>query len=247
MKFIFFFLCTFFSICIQANGNEYESLGIELFETGKYKTAIKVFKPLSEKGNSTAYYYLGLIHDPVFNRPAFSKKSIKFNREEERKAKRYYEKAAELGNVYANFRLGNYYKSMHSLRQQYKRGERLLRKAHKELKFLAEKGGWLSKYMIAIIIGTNHAGKEALVAIEKEAVKGDRKAQFYLGKSLSQGLCGIPKCYDYPTAFAWFVVSGSQESYHAQYYLRDLVKLMTEEELLLGKKLATEFIDKYQK
>jgi hypothetical protein len=60
MKLIHILICLFFSLSILANPNDELLLGIDLLEHGKFDETKEILKPLSEKGDGSANYYLGL-------------------------------------------------------------------------------------------------------------------------------------------------------------------------------------------
>jgi len=253
MKAVLIINCLLFSLYANANSIDNLSKGIELFEIGQFQKAIKILEPLANSDNGYANYYLGLIYDPVFNKPPFTgmREFIKYQKSNEKKTIRLYKKAAKLGIVYANFRLGAYYQSMVFRRQKYRYGRRIWLKAEKDLKPYGAKGDWLAKYMLARIYQDKSRimkfGREAIEALEKQAKKGDRQAQLYLGKALSKWSCQTTKCNPFIKAFAWFAVSASNESYHAKIHLRNLAKLLDEDDLLEAKELASRYLLLYNK
>lgn len=240
---ILIFSITILSIEAQEK-NELE-IGIELFEIGEFDRAKNVFKKLTK--NADAYYYLGLIHDPEFNRIPFSDDFILYDKPNEKLTQSYYRKAADLGNIYANFQLGKYYQTLYLRRQNWKRGDKFYRKAKGQLEEPANNDDWLANYMMAIVVENNKKpyGERALVLLEEEAKKGDRWAQFYMGRSVSQWMCRKDKCRDYANAYAWFVTAATQGSYHAKFYLFHLMQIMQDHEIKQGEKLAKEYVSKY--
>ncbi len=232
-----------FSFSVSSSEDEL-SQGIELFEKGNFDASIPIFEKLIKHNNADAYYYLGLIHDPEFNRIPFSKEHTPYHKANDRLTRKYYKKAAKLGHLYANFRLGAYYHSMLLRRQDWKLGDRYFRKAKKELEEPAANGDWMAMYMLAVIYESNKRpyGEDALKMLEDSAKKGSVEAQLYLGKSLSQFLCRTEKCRDYSLAYAWFVIAASNGSYHAKYHLFQLMKIMSKSEVLRGDTLVNEIV-----
>ncbi len=251
LKIHYAFICVLCSLCIHANSKHELSEGIRFFEMGEYEKAKTIFIPLATNGNGFANYYLGLIHDPEFNNPPFSKKLAPFNPKNDTATVQYYKKAAEQGVVYATFYLGQYYQTLLLRRQKWKHGERLWHKIKEELKSYSANGDWLAKYMLANIYHDTHKAKvyanHALEALEIEAKKGNSQAQFYFGKSLSEWLCRTDKCKDYEKAYAWFAISAIQGSAHAYWHLESLEKTMNEHELAAAKKLMEVYFNDYRK
>jgi TPR repeat protein len=243
MLFLRCLVLVLFSFSVSSAEDEL-SEGIKLFEQGKFDASKSIFESLIQDDNAEAYYYLGLIHDPEFNKVPFSKEHSPYDKANDRLTRKYYKKAANLGYLYANFRLGAYYHSMLLRRQDWKLGDRYFRKAKKELEDPASQGDWMAMYMLAVIYESNKRpyGENALKMLEDSASKGNSKAQLYLGKSLSQFLCRTDKCRDYSKAYAWFVISASSGSYHAKYHLFQLMKIMSEKEVQIGDELVNKIL-----
>ncbi|MCB1596037.1 MAG: hypothetical protein KDI76_14100 [Xanthomonadales bacterium] len=217
--------------------------------------------PLAESGNGDANYYLGLIHDPEFNFRTFSKERTAINKkmlmtasptyyeENEKKVIHFYESAIKLGNKYASFQLGRYFDSASFKRQKTKKHKKLFRDSRNGLKALAENGDWLAKYMLGVIYSDKGNFKiytdEALKAMNEAAKKGDRMAQFYLGKSMGDWYCRSDTCRNKILSFAWLSTSAFNGSYHAKWFLSGLIEVMSEEELEQAKTLAIDYINKY--
>ena len=250
----------FVLICLQSfnawsDPQDKLSLGVDLFETGKYKEAFQVLEPIASEGNGFANYYIAMMYDPEFNKepyPNSVKGSLKVklsSRHANGNAEMYYKRAIDAGVTYGYFRLSEYYGNMFGFNKFSILADRNKRKARKKLPELVEKGDWRAYYMFALSqrsgSKTKHYAEETITVLEKHAKKGDRQAQFYLAKSLFLDLCEIKTCGDIAKAFAWFYVSGAQGSYHAKRHLQRLMTMMNDDELAEGKKLAAEFMKKY--
>ena len=99
MKNISTFLLVFIFLVQVAYADEVKE-GLKALNRGDYKVAFKKWKPLAEKGNSTAQFNLGLMYDKGDG-----------VRQNFPKAVRWYRLAAKQGNVSAQFNLGlMYYK-----------------------------------------------------------------------------------------------------------------------------------------
>ena len=99
MKNISKFLLVFIFLVQVAYADEVKE-GLKALNRGDYKAAFEIWKPLAEKGNSTAQFNLGLMYDKGDG-----------VRQNFPKAVRWYRLAAKQGNVSAQFNLGlMYYK-----------------------------------------------------------------------------------------------------------------------------------------
>ena len=97
MKNIAKILIIFILLIQPAHADDVEE-GLEALKQGDYKTAFKKWKPIAEKGNSTAQFNLGLMYDRGDGvRQNFSK------------AVKWYRLAAKQKNVSAQFNLGLMY------------------------------------------------------------------------------------------------------------------------------------------
>jgi len=251
MKYLLFIILTICTCSVVLAENDIES-AISFFEQGEYDKAKSIFNRDEFKQNATALLYLGLIHDPEFNKIPFAKHIPAYDKKNDKATVMYYQEAIQNGSAYAGYYLGRYFQTLSARRQQWKRGEKIWRKSLKPLKDLSEDGDWLAKYMLADIYSGKFKNKQyvddALETLYKEARDGNTQAQFYLGKSLSHWfICRTDECIDYVRAYAWFGVSASQGSAHAFMYMSQIKKRLDEKEIIVGDKLLEEYFKKYRK
>lgn len=255
MKLIFL-VSLIFTLSVKANIEEDVNFGINLFENGQYEAALEILEPLAKNDSGLANYYIGLMYDPEFNKQPYhyslkNRVPITLPNNKSPDTVKHYKRAAELGVPYAYFRLMKYYESVFHIKMNRKFAKVNERRSRRTLEPLAAEGDWRALYMLALSqksrSKTKFMAKTVLPALEKQAQQGDRMAQFYLAKSLYLDLCELTTCGDISKAFAWFYLSGAQGSYHAKHHLKRLMLQMNENELEQGKKLASEYLQKYIK
>ncbi len=93
----------------------------EAYDSGDYKTAISLFKPLAEQGNAEAQYNIGLLYDRGLGAPQNYREAIK-----------WYEKSAEQGNANAQFELGFIYDNGKGVPKNYGEAIKWYRKSAKQ-------------------------------------------------------------------------------------------------------------------
>ena len=87
--------------------------GLTAYNNGDYATALKEWKPLAEKGDVDAQYYLGVLYDNGDGVPQDYKEAV-----------RWYKLAAEQGVAEAQFNLGNMYYDGQGVSVDYKEAVR---------------------------------------------------------------------------------------------------------------------------
>jgi TPR repeat protein len=129
------------------------------------------------------------------------------------KAVKFYRKAADQGDVYAQNNLGNLYDSGKGVKQDYVEAVNWYRKA-------AEKGNPYGQYRLGWAYENAHGVKqdlaEALNWYRKSAAQGDADAQNSLGDMYDSGK-GVKQ--DYAEAVNWYRKSAEQGNAYAQYRL----------------------------
>ena len=161
--FLFFIIL---SVANQAISQSVER-GLEAANLGDFSAALKEWKPLADKGDMTAQYYLGIF---------YSFEDIDFF--DLRKSAQYLRLSAEQGNALAQTGLGSYYLFGDGVPQDYQEAEKWLKKAAKQGQIEAQ-----------LILGQRYYQgdgfekdfEQSLVYLRLAAEQDDAVAQFLLG------------------------------------------------------------------
>jgi uncharacterized protein len=203
--------------------------GKAAYDRGDYARAYKAFKPLAERGDIDAQFYLGVMYD--FGR-GVSQDYIK--------AAKWFRKAAERGDGEAQFELGWAYAEGQGVAQDYAEAIKWYRKsaqqgfppAQRELGGLYANGQGVPQ---------DHA--EAIKWYRKAAEQGDDQAQFELGWAYTDGN-SVPQ--DFIQAYMWFDLAAAHEndSYAEDYagdFRDNLAEKMTPAQIAEAGRLAREW------
>jgi TPR repeat protein len=177
------FFCCAISLSAQAGFHK----GIVAYMAEDYKTALREFKPLAEKGNVNAQYYLATLYD---------------NGREVRKdtalAAQWYIKSAEQGNSDAQYNLGIMYSNGDGVEKDFQQAAQWYRKA-------TELGDMDAQTNLATLYSNGTGVKkdlaQALILYRRAADRGHVLAQYNLAIMLELGEGG-PK--DPAAALRWY-------------------------------------------
>ena len=107
--------------------------GLEAYEEKDYKTALRRFKPLAEKGHADAQYHLGLMYAKGRGVPQNDETAMK-----------WYRLAGKRGHAEAQYHLGRIYDKGYDVPQNY-------RTAVKWYRLAAEQGYISAQYLLGIM------------------------------------------------------------------------------------------------
>jgi TPR repeat protein len=201
------------------------------FARGDYATAIKLMRPLADQGNSTAQYYLALMHH--------TGEGVEQSNAE---AAKWYRKAADNGDARAQFNLALMYKNGQGIAQSHAEAVKWYRKA-------ADQGNAMAQNSLGLMYdngdGLPKNQAEAAKWYRKAADQGSAKAQFNLAVMYANGQ-GVRR--DAVEAYKWYTIAASrfpagQTDYRGMavrgYY--DVAEKMTPAQIAQAKKLAAEW------
>ena len=176
--------------------------GQKAFIRGDYEIALQLWRPLAEKGNTDAQFYLGLLYAVGNGVTQDYKEAVK-----------WYRLAADRGNALAQSMLGAMYAEGKVVTQDHKEAVKWYRLAAAQgdpnaqinLGELYERGEWVARDY-----------KEATKWYRLAADRGNAHAQFNLGVLYGKGH-GVAQ--DYKEAAKWYRLAASQGNAHAQFNL----------------------------
>lgn len=161
--------------------------GVVAYLAEDYMTALRELKPLAEKGNVNAQYYLGTMYD-----------NGRAVRKDRALAAQWYLKSAAQGNSDAQYNLGIMYSSGDGVEQDYQQAAHWYRKAT-ELGDLDAQTNLATLYSNGTGVTKDLA--QALILYRRAADRGHLLAQYNLAIMLELGEGG-PK--DPATALRWY-------------------------------------------
>ena len=175
------------------------------YERGDYKTALRGFKRLANKGNAATQFNLG----QMYRRGQGVQQNYKT-------AVKWYTHAAKQGNPSAQTNLGAMYANGQGVPQDYKT-------AAKWWTLAAEQGNANAQYNLGYMYskekGVPQNDKTAVEWYRLAAEEGKAKAQYNLGVMYDKGL-GVPQ--DYKTAVKWYRLAAEQGFAGAQKKLKEI-------------------------
>ncbi len=178
-------LLCFCGLVPQAQAGFHKGLLAYLAED--YTTALRELKPLAERGNVNAQYYLGTMYD-----------NGRAVRKDRALAVQWYTKSAEQGNSDAQYNLGIMYSTGDGVEQDYQQAARWYRKAT-ELGDLDAQTNLATLYSNGTGVTKDLA--QALILYRRAADRGHLMAQYNLAIMLELGEGG-PK--DPAAALRWY-------------------------------------------
>lgn len=194
------------------------------YHRGDYATALRLLKPLAEKGDPNAQYNLAILY--------YEGRGVPRNYAE---AAKWYRKAADQGDVSAQYNLGNMYKDGQGVPQDYAEAVKWFRKA-------AEQGDAKAATNLAV----RYASGQGVPKSQVEALKWFRVAADQ-GLAAAQGAValifsldeGVP--HNYVAAYMWFTLAAAG-NFKDAIAKRDIVaKYMTPAQIAEAQKLARDW------
>ena len=206
---------------ITAWAGDFED-GVAAAQKGDFATALRLWKPLAEQGNSSAQYNLGLMYDNGQGVAQDYKTAVK-----------WYTLAAEQGIADAQTNLGAMYQTGHGVAQDYKT-------AVKWYTLAAEQGNAKAQTLLGVMYsfgqGVAQDYKTAVKWYTLAAEQGNAKAQILLGAMYETGQ-GVAQ--DYVKAHTWFNISAIDGDADAIKFRDDVAKKMTSAQIEKAQQLAT--------
>ena len=176
--------------------------GVDAYQSGNYRAAIKEFMPLAAKGDAIAQFNLGMINELG--------QGVRQNYP---KAVSRYRQAAEQGYMKAQLKLGEMYSKGQGVLQDYKESASWFRQA-------AEQGDALAQFNLGVMYAQGHGvaqnDEESARWFGKAAEQGNQQAQMSLGVMYATGQ-GVKQ--DYAAAINWYSKAAEQGNAPAQYNL----------------------------
>ncbi len=173
------------------------------YEYKDYATALKLIRPLAEKGNAKAQYNLGLMY--------YEGDGVRADLNETFK---WYTLAANQGNANAQHGLGYMYEKGYGVKQDY--GE-----AVKWYKFAANQGYGFSQHNLGVMyqhgLSVQQDYVEAMKWFKLAASQHVYESEFNIGQIYKEGGFGIQQ--DSNEAVKWFKLSAEHGYVNAQYVL----------------------------
>ena len=165
--------------------------GMEAYERGDYATALKKLRPLAEKGNSKAQFWLGWMYGHGGGMPQNDEEAVK-----------WYRRAAQQDHAIAQFNLG----------ARYATGKGIVQDEEEVVKWYdkAMKQGPAGDQAILGVRYVNGAGVaqdygKALNCFRRAVEQGNTIAQLLLGSMYEYGM-GVDR--NYVTAYIWYHRAG---------------------------------------
>lgn len=161
------------------------------YDKGDYDTALKMLRPLAQRGDTGAQYSIGRMYAKGQGVP-----------KDEAEAKAWFSRANEQTKALQAYNISDFALALKTFRP------------------LAEKGQVLAEYIVGLMYangqGVPENYPEALKWLTKAAAQGEAKAQFSVGVIYFKGL-GMPQ--NYAEALKWYRRSADQDYAIAQYNL----------------------------
>ena len=198
--------------------------GQAAFMRGDWATAMRLWRPLAERGIAEAQQSVGMLYDFGFGVP-----------QDHAEALRWYRKAADQNNASAQMMIGQMYAQSRGVPKNYAEAAKWYRKA-------ADQGLAHAQVFLGLMYmqgsGLPQDNAEAAKWISRAAEPGDAEGQKFLGMLYAMGH-GVPK--DYVIAYMWLNLAAAQGDKHAAEDRDRIAKLMTPEQIGEGQKLAREW------
>ena len=176
--------------------------GYEAAQSGDYKRAIQIWKPLAEESNVAAQYTLGWLYE--------SGQGVKQNNQQ---AAYWYTKAAKQGDVAAQYVLATMYNKGKGLPVDHSQAVYWFTKA-------ANQGDAIAQFKLGVHfqkgLDVKASPQQSLIWFTKAARQGHLNAQINLGKIYQSGK-GIKQ--DYKQAIFWYEKAATQGNALAQFHL----------------------------
>jgi uncharacterized protein len=161
------------------------------YDSGDYATALKLLRPLAERGDTNAQYSIGRMYAKGAGVP-----------KDDAEAVSWFRKANEQSAALKAYNAGDFALALKTFRP------------------LAEKGQVMAAYILGLMYanaqGVTENYTEALKWLQKAAEQGEAKAQFSVGVIYAKGL-GVPQ--NYAEALKWYRRSADQGYAIAQFNL----------------------------
>jgi TPR repeat protein len=161
------------------------------YDNGDYATALKLLRPMAERGDTNAQYSIGRMYVKGQGVPKDDAEAVK-----------WFRKANEQSKALKAYNSGDF------------------ALAFKTFQPLAAQGQVMAAYILGLMYangqGVTENYVEALKWLQKAAEQGEAKAQFSVGVIYSKGF-GVPQ--NYAEAFKWYRRSADQGYAIAQYNL----------------------------
>jgi TPR repeat protein len=178
------------------------TLGYEAAQSGDYKRAISMWKPLAEKGDPAAQYTLGW----MFESGQGVSQSYK-------QAAYWYTKAANQGDVAAQFVLGSMYQKGNGVPLDNTQAAKWFIKA-------ANQGDAIAQYRLGVFFqngqGVKQNYEESLAWFTKAAIQGHITSQINLGKIYQ---LGRGTSQNFKEAIKWYEEAANQNNALGYYHL----------------------------
>jgi TPR repeat protein len=220
-----------------ASAGPYED-GVAAYRRGDYATALRLLRPLANRGNAIAEYTLGVMYEVGEGVPQDYGEALKWYRlaadqgyahaqyyfgrmydngrgvaQDYGEALKWYRLAANQGYANAQFSLGSMYADGHGVAQDYAEAMKWYRLAANQGLAMAQGG---IGFMYDSGQGVAQDYVEAAKWYRLAANQGDAFAQFLLGSMYSNGQ-GVAQ--DYTEAVKWYRLAANQGYANAQFSL----------------------------
>lgn len=198
MKYVYFFTLVIWATTCFANSLD---VGLETYKEGDYATAIKIFRPLAEKGDAKAQNYMG----HMFNRGEGTA-------QDPTQAIKWFRKSADQGNAIAQLNMGHMYFNP-GLHHDYKQALTWYLKASDYSEHKTEFPNTVLAAELKISemyhkgLGVPQDLSEAAAWVRKSADRGNAQSQYELALLYLKGE-GVP--YDIGESKAWLHKAAAQ-------------------------------------
>lgn len=223
-------------------------------DKGDYATAMKLFRPLADRGDSGAQYAIGRMYakgqgvpkDPAeamkwFDKANDQSKALQaYNRSDFATARRIFAPLAEKGQALAQYILGLMYANGQGAPESYTEGLKWLQKA-------AEQGEAKAQFSVGVIyfkgLGMPANQAEAFKWYRRAADQGNATAQYNLGAMYAKGQT-VPQ--DVVRAHMLYALAANNGIKAADEAKEKLAKSMSAEQIAEAKKMAHEWKPKLE-
>ena len=188
--------------CQTVSADNQFTAAYEAAQSGNYAKAIQLWKPLAERGQSSAQYALGWLYE-----------SGQGTAQSYSQAAYWYRKAAEQGDLAAQYVLATMYEKGIGVPLNIKQAVQWYLKA-------ANKGDAIAQFKLGTYFHTGEGitqnDRESFLWFSKAAHQGHINSQINLGKIYQEGR-GVPQ--DYQLAIKWYKLAAEQGDALAQFQL----------------------------
>ncbi|CAH9017921.1 tetratricopeptide repeat protein [Candidatus Nitrosacidococcus sp. I8] len=189
-------------------------LGRKAYKSQDYNTALKELKPLAEKGNKNAQYYMGLMYANGHGLPLDTKK-----------AEQWFDKFVQQIGMDGKFNLGVMYYQGSGVPQNYEIAINWFKKAAKDGDYEAQ---FNLGYFYENGYGAEEDLKEAIKWYQEAANHGLAQAQIKLGEFYSDGY-GVAQ--NNVQAYFWLSLAAEQGNKEATEFRDSIAKEMTKKQI----------------